>query len=89
MVQQAPIIETPLPPYFDRFIEERDRRLSAELGRLEILIQDNTRQIRDLRAEVDRRFTEAREERIAGFAKAKEELEALREEMNRRFAKAR
>jgi Skp family chaperone for outer membrane proteins len=100
MVQRAPAFETSLPPNFDRFIEERDRRLTAELGRLETLIQNNARRIEDLHAEIDRRFAEAkaerevgfaeaRAEREAGFAEAKADRQAIREDMNRRFAEAR
>jgi hypothetical protein len=36
---------------FDRFIEERDRRLVAELGRLEKRIQHNAQRIDELRQE--------------------------------------
>ncbi|MBL7065854.1 MAG: hypothetical protein ISS49_16885 [Anaerolineae bacterium] len=65
------------PPYFDRFLDERDRRVASELERLEAAVEHNGAKITHMRLEMDRRFAEAKEER-----------ETLRLEMDRRFAGA-
>lgn len=62
--------EQPVPMYYDRFI-------GSEIQRLEEAIERNGQRIDDLREEMERRFTEAKEER-----------EQLRSEMNRRFGEA-
>ena len=54
---------TEVPPYYDRFIEERDRRIAAELHELRALVGINTQQIEELRADLLRGFEEARKER--------------------------
>lgn len=77
MAQERIVEETPFPPYFDRFIEERDRRLIAELGRLEARIQNNAVRIDDLRQDVERRFAELRQE-----------MERRFDEVERRFSEA-
>ncbi len=88
------------PPYFDRFLDERDRRIASELERLETAVEHNGAKITHLLREMDRRFTqvqeemdrrfaEAKEERETLRAEAKEEREMLRLEMDRRFAEAR
>ncbi len=89
-------LQVQFPPYFERFLEERDRRLSSELARLEVAIEHNGAEVSGLRAGLDRRFVEAREEREAlraemdrRFVEAREERETLRAEMDRRFAEAR
>jgi len=76
------------PPYFDRFLEERDRRVASELERMEVAIGHNGAEIARVLREMDRRFAEVREEMERRFAEAKEEREALRTEMDRRFAEA-
>ena len=77
------IVNTPFPPYFDRFIDERDRRLISELARLETNIHHNLKHIDQLRREIERSIasgeairTEAKNEREAGFASAKKDREA-------------
>ena len=84
-----------IPPYFDRFLEERDRRIASEFSRLEAAIAHNGREIARVLREIDRRFAETdeklevlRAEMDRRFAEAKEEREALRAEMDRRFAEA-
>ena len=57
-----------IAPYFDRFLEERDRRLSSELGRLEAAIRQNTERIDWLAEEMDRRISELTEEMDRRFA---------------------
>jgi len=58
-------LQVEFPPYFDRFLEERDRRVASELERLEAAVERNGAEIARLRLEMDRRFTEAKEERAA------------------------
>lgn len=62
--------EQPVPMYYDRFI-------GSEIQRLEEAIERNGQRIGDLREEMDRRFSEAKEER-----------EQLRVEMSRRLGEA-
>jgi len=81
-------LQVQFPPYFDRFLEERDRRIASELGRLEAAVEHNGTEIARVLKEMGRRFAEAQEERDRRFAEAKEERETLRMEMDRRFAEA-
>ncbi len=78
------------PPYFDRFLEERDRRLSSELGRLEAAIRQNTERIDWLAEEMDRRISELAEAVDRRITVLAEEMDRrfseLAEEMDRRFA---
>jgi len=76
--QAREIVQIQFPPYFERFLEERDRRFSSDLAHLRVEIQRIREELGVLRAEMDRRFAEAKEER-----------ESLRAEMDRRFAEAR
>jgi len=76
------------PPYFERFLDERDRRVASELNRLEAAIEHNGAEISRLLMEMGRRFAEAKGERKTlraemerRFAEAKEERKALRVEM--------
>ncbi len=80
MVEEA-TEEVKIPLYYDRFQEERDKRITSELGRLETMIGHNAERIADLHAEMNRRFEEAKADRDRRF----EELEA---EMDRRFGEA-
>ena len=70
-------LQVQFPPYFDRFLEERDRRIASELGQLKGAIEHNSVEITRLLMEMNRRLAEAKEER-----------ESLRTEMNRRLAEA-
>jgi len=81
-------LQVQFPPYFDRFLEERDQRIASELGRLESSVEHNGAKIARLLNEMDRRLTEAKEERGHRFAEAKGGRETLRAEMDRRFAEA-
>ena len=78
-------LQVQFPPYFDRFLEERDRRISSELGRLEAAVEHNGTEIARVLREMDRRFAEAQEERDRRFAEAREERETLRAEMRSQF----
>ncbi len=69
------------PPYFDRFLDERDRRVASELNRLEAAIEHNGAEISRSLMEVGRRFAEAKEERKA----LRVEMQALRAEMHVQF----
>ena len=80
------------PPYFDRFLDERDRRVASELERLETAVEHNGAKITHMRLEMDRRFAEAKEERETlrlemdrRFAEAKEDRKILRAEMRSQF----
>ncbi|MDH7487570.1 MAG: hypothetical protein QHJ81_15010, partial [Anaerolineae bacterium] len=55
-------LQVQLPPYFDRFLEERDRRIASELSRLEAAIAHNGTEIARLLREMENRFTQAKEE---------------------------
>jgi len=81
-------LQVQFPPYFDRFLEERDRRLSSELDRLEAAIEHNGAEIGGLLREMDRRFAEAKEERDALRAEMDRRFAEAREERGRRFAEA-
>ena len=54
---------TKVPLYYDRFLDERDRRIAAELHELRVLIEINAQRIEELRADLLRGFEEAREDR--------------------------
>ena len=75
------VVRVQFPPYFERFLEERDRRFSSDLARLKVEIQHVREELGLLRADTERRFVEIREEMDRRFAEAKEERKALREDM--------
>ncbi|HID62504.1 MAG TPA: hypothetical protein EYP49_07145, partial [Anaerolineae bacterium] len=70
MVEEA-TEEVKIPLYYDRFQEERDKRISSELSRLETMVKYNAERIADLHAEMNRRFEELEGEMNRRF----EELE--------------
>jgi len=74
-------LQVQLPPYFDRFLEERDRRIASELNRLEAAVKHNGAEIARVLREMDRRFAEAQDEQDRRFAEAQDE-------QDRRFAEA-
>ncbi len=78
-------LQVQFPPYFDRFLAERDRRIASELGRLEAAVEHNGAEIARVLREMDRRFAEAKEEQDRRFAEAKVEREVLRAEMHSQF----
>jgi len=75
------VVRVQFPPYFERFLEERDRRFSSDLARLKVEIQHVREELGLLRADTERRFVEIREEMDRRFAEAKAERKALREDM--------
>jgi len=88
-------IETPefrIPPFYERFQEERDKRFSSEIGRLEAEIRHNGESISDLKTDIarlDRKIDEVREELKADIASLRGELKTdiayLRREMQSQF----
>ncbi|MFQ5858738.1 MAG: hypothetical protein ACE5LU_24320 [Anaerolineae bacterium] len=85
----AEAAEQPMPLYYDRYITSQTQRLEEGIER-------NGQRIMELQREMDRRFTEAREDRQAlrdeidrRFTEAKEDRQALRGEINRRFTELR
>jgi uncharacterized membrane-anchored protein YhcB (DUF1043 family) len=85
-------VQIQFPPYFERFLDERDQRLAAELRRLEAAIERNSQDIArvmremDLRfAGVDRQFAEMRAEMAQAYQALRAEMaqayQALRAEM--------
>ena len=68
-------------PYFDRFLDERDRRVASELNQLEAAIEHNGAEISRLLMEMERRLVEAKGERKA----LRVEMQALRAEMHVQF----
>jgi hypothetical protein len=67
-------LQVQFPPYFDRFLEEQDRRVASELNLLEAAVGHNGAEIARLLRDMDRRFAEAQEER-----------QSLRTEMHSQF----
>lgn len=49
-------LQVQFPPYFDRFLEERDRRIASELNRLEAAVEHNGAEIAHVLRELDRRL---------------------------------
>ncbi len=86
------VVRVQFPPYFERFLEERDRRFSSDLARLKVEIQHVREELGLLRADTERRFVEIREEMGRRFAEAKAERERgfaeAKAERERGFAEA-
>ncbi|MGB9776851.1 MAG: hypothetical protein ACPL7C_09970, partial [Anaerolineae bacterium] len=68
-------VQVQFPPYFERFLEERDQRIAAELRRLEAAVERNGQDIARVMREMDLRFTQM-ERRWAEVAKGQEALRA-------------
>jgi len=95
VVEEHVLEQVQFPPYFDRFLDERDRRIASELNRLEAAIEHNGAEISRLLMDMGRRFGEAKGERKTlraemgrRLVEAKEERKTLRAEMGRRFVEA-
>ena len=73
------------PPYFDRFLEERDRRVASELERLEAAVERNSTEIARVLREMNGRFIEVHEEMDRRFAEAQEERKLMRAEARSQF----
>ena len=80
--REAYVTEVPL--YYDRFIEERDRRIAAELHELRSLVEVNTQRIEELRVDLLGGLAVAKEDRLRGFGEARQQrqrgFEEAREE---------
>ena len=68
-------LQAQVPPYFDRFLEERDRRIASKLHRLEAAVEHNGAEIARVLREMDRRFTEVKKK---GQESPQADMEALR-----------
>jgi predicted RNase H-like nuclease (RuvC/YqgF family) len=62
--------EIRIPPYYERFQEEREKRFTAEIARLEAAIKHNGQRIDELRE---------------GIIRLEEKVERLRAEMSSQF----
>jgi chromosome segregation ATPase len=88
-------IETPefrIPPFYERFQEERDKRFSSEIGRLEAEIRHNGESISDLKTDIarlDRKIDEVREELKADIARLDRKIDEVREELKADIASLR
>jgi hypothetical protein len=89
--REAYVTEVPL--YYDRFIEERDRRIAVELHELRSLVEVNTQRIEELRVDLLGGLAVAKEDRLRGFGEARQQrqrgFEGAREERLRGFEEAR
>jgi len=89
--REAYVTEVPL--YYDRFIEERDRRIAAELHELRSLVEVNTQRIEELRVDLLGGLAVAKEDRLRGFGEARQQrqrgFEEARGERLRGFEEAR
>lgn len=85
-------LQVQFPPYFDRFLEERDRRIASELEQLEAAVEHNGAEIARVLKEMNRRFAEAKKDRDHRFAEAKKDRDyrfaEAKEERDYRFAEA-
>ncbi len=81
-------IRIQFPPYFERFLDERDRRFSAELRRIEDAVEQVRRDVAQVSRELDFRFNILAELYRSLDAKVDRLAEELRAEMDRRFAEA-
>jgi len=87
--------EVRVPPYYERFLEERDKRLSSELARLETEVRhnrqrldelkaDNAGQHQELRADIarlDTKIDEVRAELKADIARLDSKVDEVRAEL--------
>ncbi|MEW5767253.1 MAG: hypothetical protein AB1797_06440 [bacterium] len=81
-----------IPPYYDRFLDEREKRFVSEITRLEGVIKNGDDRLNDrineLKEDMIRRFEEVncRFEKVdERFARIGESITDLRKEMNRHF----
>jgi len=77
-----------IPFYFERFQEERDKRFSSEIARLEAEIRHNGQQIAELKADVarlDGKVEQVRAELKADIARLDEKVERLQARLDSQF----
>jgi len=81
------VIETPefrIPPFYERFQEERDKRFSSEISRLEAEIRHNGESINELKADIarlDRKIDDVRDELKGDIAKLDRKIDDVRDEL--------
>ena len=78
-------VEYRIPPYFDRYQEEREKRYQSELHRVEEAVDRNSDKIDELKEGMDRRFGEADRR----FGELKEGMDRRFSEVDRRFSELR
>ncbi|MBL7064060.1 MAG: hypothetical protein ISS49_07595, partial [Anaerolineae bacterium] len=71
--REAYVTELQVPLYYDRFLNERDRRVAAELHELRSIVEINAQRIEELRMDLLRGLAAAQDERLRGFEEAQEE----------------
>jgi predicted RNase H-like nuclease (RuvC/YqgF family) len=75
-------VETPefrIPPFYERFQEERDRRFSSEISRLEAEIRHNGESIDELKGDIarlDRKIDSVRDELRSEIANLRREMQS-------------
>ncbi|MCX8067286.1 MAG: hypothetical protein N3B68_05635, partial [Anaerolineae bacterium] len=82
-------IRIQFPPYFERFLDERDRRISAELRRIEEAVEQVRRDIARTSQDIEFRLNVLMEFHRTLDAKVDRLSEELRAEMDRRFEEQR
>ena len=91
--REAYVTELQVPLYYDRFLDERDRRVAAELHELRSIVEINAHRIEELRMDLLRGLAAAQDERLRGFEEAQEErlhgFKEMRGEYLRGFEEAR
>ncbi len=88
--QQALEEEVRVPPYYERFLEERDKRLSSEFGRLETEIRHNREGIDELKGGVSRldsKIDNVRAELKADIARLDNKIDEVRAELKADIAR--
>ena len=71
--REAYVTELQVPLYYDRFLDERDRRVAAELHELRSIVEINAHRIEELRMDLLRGLAAAQDERLRGFEEARDE----------------
>ena len=74
-------VEYRIPPYFDRYQEEREKRYQSELHRVEEAVDRNSDKIDELKEDMDRRFSEVDRR----FGEVDRRFSELREDIGQRF----
>ncbi len=95
-------VQIQFPPYFERFLDERDQRIAAEIHRLEAAVERNSQDIARVLREMDLRFDQV-ERRLAEmraevgqrfgeidrrFGEMERRLAEMQAETDHRFAEA-
>ncbi len=78
-------VQIQFPPYFERFLDERDQRIAAEIRRLEAAVERNGQDIARVLRDMDFRFGQVEHR----FGEVDRRLDEMRAEMDRRFTEVR